>query len=80
MTQLDDEATGGDQGGPHPAMIITEPEPLFCCYTIVADYGAHFWNSHCSHINATISSWQFAIASSTAGVPEDLPLYLLESH
>ena len=36
MTQLDDEATEGDQGGPHPAMIITEPEPLFGCYTIAA--------------------------------------------
>ena len=79
MTQLDDEATGGDQGGPHQTMIITEPEPLFGCYTIVADC-RHFWNDYCSYFNIALSSGQLAIASSTLGVPEGLSLYLLEFH
>ena len=42
MKQLDDEATEGDQGGPHPTMIITEPEPPIWLYTIVADCRSTF--------------------------------------
>ena len=79
MTQLDDEATEGDQGGPHPAMIITEPEPYLAAILLLP-LPAPTFGLPLLHINATISSGQLAIPSSTAGVPEDLPLYLLESH